>query len=165
MAAADILIYNTTAVAPAITGASLATGSARQSAVADFGTPRAATWLCRIAATYTAAPTALTKTLDVYIGYASATASANFPAGLGAADTTYTGYGTLANSVPQLEYVGTMVASNVATIQTADIGIIMPKLQYGQVVVVNNTDQALTSVTTAGVALSVTFTPIVDQLQ
>lgn len=160
MAASDILIYNTTAVTPTITPGALAVSSARQSAPVDFGTPRAANWLVRLMAAYGTSPTA-GRTIDVYIAYATATASANFPAAIGSADTAYTGYGTTATSLPQLEYVGSMILSANTGAQTMDIGVITPKLQYGVFVVYNNSDIALSSATAA----TLTATPIKDQAQ
>lgn len=154
----DILVYNTTDVTPVFaTNATIASNSAIQATPLDFGTPRAATWLCRLNAAMSAAPTA-GKRLDVYVGWSSVS-NGGLPAQLGTLSGAYTiSGGTLGT---QLEYVGALVLKADTILQTQDIGVVMPKRQFGAAVIVNNSDQSVGSAT----VLSMTFTPIVDQVQ
>ena len=149
----DVLVYNGTAVTTAY-AASVAAGSAGQTAAVDFGTPRAATWLVELSAQMSAAPVAGTV-IDVYVGYSSLSSS-GFPGGLASASSAYAyaGYG-------QLEYVGSLVLTAVSTAEKGQIGVILPKLQYGCVVLKNGSAQTLLS----NPAPTVTFTPIEDQIQ
>lgn len=147
--ASSISIYNTTSQAATITLASLASTSARQSAVIDFGDTRPANWVVGLAAAMSSAPTA-GGTLDVYIGYATATASTNFGANIGSADTTYTGYGTASQDLGKLEFVGSLVMGaydSTNTQKSNNIGVIFPKLRYGVFIVYNNADKAISSAT------------------
>ncbi len=151
----DVMIYNTTAITPTITNTTLAAASCAQAATLDFGTPRAANFLVRASAQWTANPTAGT-TLDVYIGWSSAS-NAGQPGGVGSAAATTIATTVLAN----LEFVGSLVLNAVTTYQTMDIGVVMPKLQYGTFVWYNGASISMGSATT----LAISCTPIVDQVQ
>lgn len=149
--ATDILVYNGTAVT-ATYAASVAAGASGQTGPVAFGTPRAATWLAEIVGQMSAAPVAGTV-IDVYVGYCSVS-NGTYPGGLssGSAAYTYAGHA-------QLEYVGSAVLTAVSTAEKAQIGVFLPKLDFGVVVLKNGTAQTLLS------NAVLTFTPIKDQLQ
>lgn len=145
--------------------ASLANGSARQSAKFDFGTDRAPIYAVRGALEIAATPTA-GNTVTVYIGYSrSSTAGNGNPANLSGSDAAYAGYSSnLADSLKQLDLIGTFVvtAQATTTIQVALGGSFSPKEQYASIVVVNDAGAALHS---DDVEMHVVFDPIVPETQ
>lgn len=149
----------------AITLASLANGSGRQSVKLDLGATRAALW--RVSATFeiAATPTA-GATIDLYWApSASGTAGTDNPANVTGADAAYAGYSSnLAASVKQLLFMGSFVctAQATGTVQAANVGAFAPPDRYGSLVVVNNSGAALHSTDTNQ---AVTLTPIEDTLE
>ena len=166
MAATNIQIYNGgspttpgTNFGTATCAASTTSGAstyAIQSGTIDFGATRAASWVCSLTATMSTAPTA-SQTLDVYIGYSS-NATTGYPAGISVGSGVYSGYGasSITNATPQLEWIGSMILAPVTAAQVSNIGIITPKLEYGVVVLVNNSGAVLSSATFG-------FTSIIDE--
>lgn len=145
---------------------SLAAAAYRQSTKFDFTTPRANRWMVRGCFEWSVAPTA-GGTVDVYIGFSdSATAANNNPGNLSGADGAWNGYGAAATDadevVAQLDYVGSCVVGNDADIQIAELGIIVPKQQYGNLVVRNNTDQAFIA---DAVEMSVHLMELIEESQ
>ena len=154
-------ISNSTTLTPTITNASLIAAAARQSTPVDFGTPRTPNWDVRCNAIMNTAPTA-GQTLDVYVAWSSGTGAGIWGGNLGITDSAYTGYGSVANSVGQLDFVGSLVLSNNATPsgQISDIGVITPKLQYGIFVLHNNSSANLSADTSNN--NNIVCIPIVD---
>lgn len=162
---------NNTTLAATITsinGLGAATAScAGQGAFVDFGATRAQRWLARLQTTFQAAPTA-GKTIDLYIGWATATATANsFPGGCSGADSAYTGPdGNPVNGVAQLDYIGSVHCCATAAQQEEVVGTFVPKMRYGVPVVFNNTATGTAgggvALATAATANALSFTSIDD---
>ncbi len=139
--------------------------SAIQTGVIDFGSTRGANWLAALSILMTAAAAA-GQTLDIYIGYSSAS-NGGFPAGLGNSAGAYTGYGTasVASSLPQLEWIGSMILAPVTAVQTSLIGVFTPKLEFGVIVLANNSGGTLGSATgSTNEPPTITLTSIVDEV-
>ena len=146
MAASSIQIYNGSIATVAAPGASLAASAsancAWQTGVFDFVTTRAASWFAELAVNLSSSPTA-GQTVDVYVGYNTATTGSLWPAGIGtgAASGYYTAYATgtgIAQGVAQLEWIGSVVLAATSGVQTALLGVFTPKLEYGVFVINNN---------------------------
>lgn len=146
---------------------SLSAGAARQSDKIDFTANIDLEYVLSAAVEWASAPTA-GETVDFYIGWSSsATAGTNNPGGLGGADAAYTGYSAnLDESLKQLQYIGSMIATVQATgtvqIDTA-VATFTPRLRYGTLVVVNNS--ALDGFHTDAAETAVALTPLVTQIQ
>lgn len=146
---------------------SLAAGAARQSDKIDFTANIDLEYVLSAAVEWATAPAA-GETVDFYIGWSSsATAGTNNPGGLGGADSAYTGYSAnLDDSLKQLQYIGSMVATVQATgtvqIDTA-VSTFTPRLRYGTLVVVNNS--AADALHTDAAESAVALTPLTTQIQ
>lgn len=150
---------------PQLTLANLAAGSAsaRQGAKANLGTPRAAQYLVRLTVAFAVAPTA-GKSIQIYFGFSSSsTAGTDNPMGMSGTDAAYTGLNTdVAQCVRNLQYGGSLSASNTTSVQEADIGVITRWQQYIMpVVYMNDTDQALG----AGTTYTLELIPLVDEIE
>ena len=125
----------------------VANGAGRQSAKADLGNPRARLYSVIASIEFDAAST-VGSTVDFYWGPSTlSTAASGNPAELTGSDATYTGTtgGSLAQSVPMLQYIGSLIlADDVAPQPTiGPVGIFTPQERYGMLVVVNSGGQAL----------------------
>src|SRR3954466_15710006 len=100
----------------AITMTSVANAAARQSVKLDLGASRAAAYYLRCDNEIAATPTA-GNTIDYYWApSSSATAGTDNPGGVGGTDSAYAGYSSnLTASLPQLQFIGSMVCTAQAT--------------------------------------------------
>lgn len=152
---------------------SLAAAAARQGAKADVADVayggvadrRAERFAVTLRIEFDVAP-ADDKTVDVYMGESlSATAATANPGGLTGSDAAYTGTAgsTLAESLQQLEHIGSMPCTNdAATVVQQMTWEYAPTLRYVSPVVVNSGDQAFEG---DAVEMSITMTPLVDEIQ
>lgn len=88
----------------------------------------------------------------------SATAGTSNASGATGTDAAYPSSGTLADKLLQLIPIGVLVVTNDAIVQRARVGVLVPSLRYGSLVVLNRTSQAFKASTTH----IVTFSPIKD---
>lgn len=132
----------------AITLASLANGSYRQSAKLDLGTPFAQAYDVFVDCEHAATPTA-GNTLDLWWSAStSATAGTDNQGGTSGSDASYTGYNAdAANSVKHLLFIGSMVlaARATATVQKGYVGTFVPPTRYGSLVLLNGAGSAFHS--------------------
>ncbi len=147
---------------------SVASGAARQGAKKDMGATRNTSYLVSVAVEFASAA-ASDETVDFYwAGSPSATAGNANPGGTSGSDAAYTGTSgdSLADSLKQLQYIGSLVttADNTTTVQYGTIGILSGDalLRYGMPVVVNNSTGALVS---DAVEMYVALIPINPDIQ
>lgn len=145
---------------------SLASDAARQSDQVDFTANLDLEYVVAAAIEFDTAPTA-GETMDLYIAWSNdSTAADGNPAGISGSDAAYTGYSSnLANSLKQLQYVGSLVSTvQIATTVQVDTAIatITPRARYGTLVVHNNTSDALEG---DAQEMAVRFTPLTTQIQ
>ncbi len=149
----------------AITLASLANGSGRQSAKLDLGATRAGLYRVKAAFEIAATPTA-GATIDLYWAPStSGTAATDNPGGVSGSDAAYAGYSSnLTASVKQLVFIGSFVCTTqaTATVQRAIVGSFNPQLRYGSLVVVNSSGAALHS---SDSNMNITLVPIEDVIE
>jgi len=146
--------------------ASLAAAGARQSDKIDFGTNRAQLWVMYTAIEFDIAPTSL-DLVEHYIGFSpSATAGTANPGGLSGSDAAYTGTAgdSLADSVAQLTFMGSLIATSDAStvVQFQKLNIFKTPLRYGSVVVRNSADQAFEG---DDVEMAILIIPLETQVQ
>ncbi len=147
--------------------ASLANGSAVNSDKVDLGATRAASFSCMAALEFAATPTA-GATVDFYWSPSPQSTAANGNAGKAdGVDGAYTGDGggTVAESVRQMQRIGSFICTDLATatgVQVAYVGTFSPAERYGQLVLVNNSGAALHS---DDVENHVVLTPVIDEIQ
>lgn len=129
----------------AITTASLGNAAGRQSVKLDLGATRAAFYDAFIDVELAATPTA-GNSVDLYWApSASNTAGVDNPGNATGADAAYAGYSSnLTATLPQLQYIGSLVttAQATATVQKAFAGRFSPAHRYGSLIVVNNSGVA-----------------------
>ncbi len=147
--------------------ASLANGSAVNSDKVDLGATRAAAYSVDAALEFAATPTAGFGVEMYWSGSPNSTAANGNPGKPDGVDGAYTGDGggTVAESVRQMQWIGTFVCTDLATgtgVQVAHVGIFSPAHRYGQLVMVNNSGAAIHS---DDVENHVVFTPIIDEVQ
>lgn len=146
--------------------ASVASGSARQSAKADLGADRARFYAVRMAAEMAATPTA-GLTIELWWNASqSATAGNANMGGCSGSDAAYAGYSSnLEASLPQLQRIGSLVLTAQAT-STVQVGMVradfQPVERYGSLVVVNRGGSAQHS---DDVEIHVVFDPVVEEIQ
>ena len=150
----------------ALSLASLANGSAKQSDKLDLGSPRSKSYKVKASFEFAATPTA-GKTVDLWWAPSdSATAGTDNPGNVSGASGSYAGYSSnLAATLPQLQYIGSFVvtAQATATVQTAVVAEdFRPISQYGTLVVDNESGAAFHSSDTNQ---SVTLTPNDDTIE
>ena len=126
----------------------LIAGTARQSAKLDFTANRDLEYTLGAAIEWETTPEVVAgETVDFYIGWSnSATATDANPGALTGSDAAYAGNaaGTLADSLKQLDYIGSMSMDNVINTDTIGvqidtlIGTFSAKMRYGMLVVVNS---------------------------
>lgn len=169
---ADTTDYSSTASGLARTDqidlTSLAAGSARQGAKADLGATRAAKYEVLAAVEFVAASGVLSlEEVGIYLGFSpSATAANANPGGLSGSDAAYTGTAgdALADSLPQLEFVGALstTTDNTTVVQYQKIGEVYAPSRYVIPVVYNNTTGAFVA---DAVEMYVAMLPIIDEVQ
>jgi hypothetical protein len=141
----------------------LANAAARQGEKGDFGATMARTYAIELAVDTAVAPT-LGSTYDLYFGPShSSSAAVDNPGGMIGVDFAYTGVkaAEISESVPQLDFIGSLVLVDVANeVQRANFTY-APRLRYGAPVLVNNSGQT----TGSDAANKVRFVPIIDQAQ
>ena len=151
----------------AITTASLANSSsestgARQSAKIDFGATRGRAWALFCEAEWAATPTA-GNALEHWISPSPhATAGTQNAGGASGTDAAYSGYSSnITASLKHCVFVGNHVltAQATATVQKSFVGIYVPAMRYGSLILWNKGGSAFHSSDTN---MLWTFTPIED---
>lgn len=149
---------------------SLGAGAARQGAKADIDnglvTDRfARRYAVTMRIEFDVAP-ADGDTVDLYWAASlSSTATTANPGGTTGSDAAYSGTAgsTLAESLLQLEFIGSLMCTNdAATVVLQQTFIIELALQHGMPVVFNNAGQAFEG---DAIEMSITFTPLEDEVQ
>lgn len=128
----------------------LVAATARESAKLDFGANRDLEYAFGACIDWETNPEiAAGETVEFYMGWSpNETAATANPASLSGADADYTGYsgGSLAQSLLALDYIGSMVMDNVINSDETQIdsaiGIVVPRMRYGILVVYNNAASA-----------------------
>lgn len=132
----------------AITLASLANGSYRQGAKLDLGATFAAAYAVFLDTEHAATPTA-GNSCDVWMApSSSATAGTDNGGNVSGTDAAYSGYSSdAANSVPQLQFIGSMfmAARATTTVQKGFVGIYRPTQRYVSPVILNGAGSAFHS--------------------
>lgn len=132
----------------AITLASLANASYRQSAKLDLGATFAQLYGIQVDAELAATPTAGAN-LDLWWAPSnSVTAGTDNPGGCSGTDASYTGYSSNASaSVKQLIFIGSFIttAQATSTVQKGFVGFLVPPTRYGSLVLLNNSGAAFHS--------------------
>lgn len=141
--------FKSTGGTGAITLASLANGSARQSAKIDLGATRARTYAVKATFEMAATPTDGLP-IDLYWAPSSSpTAGTDNPGGVSGTDAAYAGYSSnLASAIKQLQFIGSFICTVqvTATVQNQDpVGTFAPKHRYGSLVVYNRSGAAIHS--------------------
>lgn len=168
--------YSPTVVAGAPTGTdadidlgALATGGAAQESVKlDLGSANLdMEWSMTAYIEWHSAPAA-GGTVDFYLGFSTnITAGSDNPGNLSGTDAVYQGYGgdtaSGTEALSQLEFVGSLVATQDATVQVQQVGIFVPKARYCCLVVVNNSSVNLAN--TDAIETCVAITPRTLQVQ
>ncbi len=149
----------------------LVAGAARQSAQLDFTANIDVEYVLSAAIEWEVTPEiAAGETVDFYMAWSnSGTAATANSGGASGSDSAYTGYsaGTLAASLRQLDYLGSMVQDNVITTDQTQIDMAIatftPRMRYGTLVVVNSAASA--AFHSDMVETSFVFTPLTTQIQ
>lgn len=150
---------------------SLASTAARQSEKIDLQREATNTRVARLyrvsmSIEFAVAP-ASGELVDLYVGFShSGTAATGNPGGLSGSDAAYTGTAgdTLDDSLKQLRYVGSLIATSDATtvVQIQQVGFFVPEGRYAMFVVDNNTSQAFF---TDAVEMAIRVEPVIDEVQ
>lgn len=150
-----------------LTLASLADGAGVNSDKVDLGATRAPRYSVDACLEFAATPTA-GEVVELYWSPShNATAANGNPGRADGVDGAYTGDGggTLAESVLQMQLVGTFVCTDLPTAtnpQIAHIGVFEPAARYGQLIVKNESGAALHI---DDVEMNIVMTPIIDEIQ
>lgn len=148
-----------------LTLASLASTAAVQSDKVDLGEKRAVRFDVTHRPEFDAAPSSgNVVSLHWAPSVAAAAAVAN-PGGVVGAAGAYTGTAgdSLADSIAQLDLIGTLVCtSDLATVVQQQTFTYFPKCRYGTLVVWNKADQAFEG---DDIEMSVIFMPVIDEVQ
>ena len=140
----------------------LLTAAAGQGAKGDLGATRAPSFSVEFMIDTGATAPAVGETVDLYWAASNnATAGNNNPGGASGTDAAYTGIGsaTIAESVTELLFVGSLVCVDEVNTNLRTYFTLAPNERYGMPVVVNNTGQTL------GTGSVVTLTPIIPEGQ
>jgi len=145
---------------------SVASGASRQGAKVDLGATRAAKYEVLIAVEF-ASGAISDETVDIYLAWSPSSTAANAnPGGVSGSDAAYTGTAgdSLADSVKQLEYVGslTTTADQTTVVQYGKVGELFAPSRYVSPVLVNNSTGALVA---DAVEMYIALIPIIDELQ
>lgn len=150
----------------AITLASLANGSYRQSTKADFGALRAARYLVELEIEMAATPTSGNRFTLWLNPSSSSTAGTDNKGGCSGSDASYSGYSSnAAASVLHLLYIEDFIVTAQATSTVQKIAaraFVEVPLRYGSIVLLNSAGSAVHSSDTNCL---VRFTPILDSLE
>ena len=152
----------------AITLAELASTAARQSAKADLGATRAASFAVLAAVDFTGETPVQNSRVDFYWAPSThatpATGNVGGQAGADAAfpDGSVLGSADLADLLKWCQFIGSLVTHNGASVQNGFVGVFSPASRYGSLVVVNNSGDAFEN---DDVENHVVFNPIVDEVQ
>lgn len=144
------------------------TAAARQGTKDDLGATMAAQFRILVAIEFTAAPTPGGLVNFYWAGSPITTAANANPGGTSGADAAYTGTAgdTLTNSIKQLRYLGSLVATADATtvVQYQEIGTITAEElgRFGMPVVHNLCDQAFVA---DAVEMYFALVPVIDESQ
>jgi hypothetical protein len=149
----------------------LAAGAARQADQVDFGANLDLEYVLSACIEWETSPeVAAGETVDFYIAWShSSTAAVGNPGGVSGSDSAYTGYsaGSLAASLKQLDYLGSMNQDNVINTDQAQIATSIstftPRNRYGTLVVVNSAASA--AFHSDMVETSFVATPLTTQIQ
>lgn len=145
---------------------SIASTAAREGAKADLGATRARRYSVCLRVEFDVAPASPGNPVSLWWGPSvSAVAGTANPGGLTGADAGYTGTAgdSLADSIKQCKLIGALsVTSDADTVIQQDTWYFSPEERYGSPVVWNEADQAFEG---DAVEMSITFTPIVDEVQ
>lgn len=166
----DATDYSSTATGLARTAqidlTSIAAGAARQGAKADLGATRAKQYLVFVGIEFAVAPASFAQVRIYWAGSPSSTAANANPGGASGSDAAYTGTAgdSIADSLLQLQYIGSLIATADATavVQYQYVGTLVDPDRYGMPVVFNNTAQAFHS---DAVEMLVALIPIIDEIQ
>ena len=133
-----------------------AAGGARQSAKSASLGPRPPLYTVDACVEFETAP-ADGGTVDFWWGGSgNATAATGNPAGLTGTDAAFT---DTSGNLGELQLIGSLAVRN-NVIAIGEVGFLMPRHQYGILVVVNNASTALRSTATAMDETHITFTPV-----
>lgn len=161
-AASDLRQASPTPISGAITLASLANGSYRQSAKVDLGATRARKYFIRAAFEFAATPTDGSSLTIYWVPSQSATAATANAAGVSGSDAAYTGYSSNASSAIKQVSFGVSAQCTVqttATVQILEFGDLQPVSRYGSLVLLNSTGAAFH---TSDANCHIVFDPVVD---
>ena len=127
----------------ALTLSGVANAAARQSTKADLGANRAEKYSCEVAVDFTAETPTAGGTIDIYWAPSPTATQANGNvAGNSGADAAAPGGAlgtiTLDEFVQQCVKIGSLVTHDGAVVQNGHVGILVPTLRYGQIIVYNN---------------------------
>lgn len=144
----------------------ISSGAARQSEKADLGANRAKQYRVFVGVEFATDPADNNRIEIWWAGSPSSTAGNANPGGVTGSDADYTGTAgsSLAESLQQLEYLGSLVLTNDNTtvVQYGYVGVLQNPDRYGSVVLFNNSDDALHS---DAVEMLVALIPIADEIQ
>ena len=121
-------------------GTGLAAGAAANSDLVDLGATRPE-WIDVIAALEWFAAVVAGEVVSMYwSGSANSSVSAGNPGQPDGVDGLYSGDGsTVAEAVKQMQFIGNHINNGKTGVQIADVGGFEPRLQYGQLIVFNET--------------------------
>lgn len=163
---ADPATQHAAAITDLITLASLANGAGRQSDKVDLGANRAPRYAVMGAFDFTGETPTAGGRMDVYWAPSTSGTQANGNvAGNSGADAAAPGGAlgsiTLPEFLAQCEYIGSLVVHDGAVVQNGPLGVFTPATRYGQIVVVNNSGDALEA---DDVENHVVLVPIIDDV-
>jgi len=148
-----------------LTLSSIAAAAAKNSDKVDLGATRANAFSVVAAIEWFAAVTAGGKVSFYWSPSNNATASDGNPGSPDGVDGAYTGDGggTVAESVRQMQFIGTLTTTDLVGVQMAKVGEFSPQERYGQLIVVNNSSATLCG--TDDIESAIVITPIIDESQ
>lgn len=150
-----------------LTLSGLANTAARQSNKADLGATRAAAYECLATVDFTGETPVAGERVDFYWAPStSVTAGTGNVAGNsgvdGACPDGALGSITKDEFLKQCIFIGSLIVHDGAVVQNGFVGILCPPGRYGQMIVVNEADDAFEA---DNVEMAVFLTPIVDEIQ
>ena len=146
-------------------GTGLSVGAAIGSDKVDLTALRAARYSVSAAIEFFAA-IAAGEAVDFYWSPSfHSTAALGNPGELSGVDGAWTGDGggTVAETIRQLQYIGTFITTDLQAVQKASVGVFSPRARHGTLVMVNNTATAICG--TDDIESAVLMMPEVDQVQ
>jgi len=150
-----------------LTLSALADGAGRQSAKADLGAARARAYAVLASIDFTGETPTTGERVDFYWAPSTSSTQANGnvagnSGGDAAAPDGALGSITLAEFLKQCIYIGSLIVHDGGVVQNGFVGVFSPPTQYGQMVVVNESGDALEA---DNVESHVVMNPIVDEVQ